>query len=88
MNFRYGATALFLRVRSPPCPGDQLYVLLNNGVLASDKVAIGEQVYHRQIGDGGCSAHLRPSATATFIARFRSVKNVYGDQVPLIAESR
>jgi hypothetical protein len=54
MNFRYGATALFYV--SEHGPGDQLHVLLNNGALASYKVAIGEQVYHRQIGGGSFSA--------------------------------
>jgi hypothetical protein len=46
----------FLRLRARPRPGDQLHVLLNNGALPSYKVAIGEQVYHRQIGGGSFSA--------------------------------
>jgi outer membrane protein assembly factor BamB len=32
---------------------DQLYVLLNNGVLASYKVATGEQIYQKRLGSGG-----------------------------------
>jgi outer membrane protein assembly factor BamB len=40
-------------IPTPVIYHDQLYVLLNNGVLAAYKVATGEQVYQKRIGSGG-----------------------------------
>lgn len=40
-------------IPTPVIYGDQLYVLLNNGVLASYKISTGEQVYQRRLGNGG-----------------------------------
>jgi outer membrane protein assembly factor BamB len=40
-------------IPTPIIYGEQLYVLLNNGVLASYKVATGEQLYQKRIGNGG-----------------------------------
>ena len=40
-------------IPTPVIYRDQLYVLLNNGVLASYKVATGEQIYQKRIGNGG-----------------------------------
>ena len=40
-------------IPTPVIYRDQLYVLLNNGVLASYKIATGEQIYQKRIGDGG-----------------------------------
>ena len=40
-------------IPTPVVYGDQLYVLLNNGVLATYKVATGEQIYQKRMGTGG-----------------------------------
>jgi outer membrane protein assembly factor BamB len=40
-------------IPTPIIYGDQLYVLQNNGVFASYKVATGEQVYQKRLGGGG-----------------------------------
>jgi outer membrane protein assembly factor BamB len=40
-------------IPTPLIYGDQLYVLQNNGVFASYKVATGEQVYQKRLGGGG-----------------------------------
>jgi len=40
-------------IPTPVIYGDQLYVLQNNGVFASYKVATGEQVYQKRLGTGG-----------------------------------
>ena len=40
-------------IPTPIVYGDQLYVLLNNGVLATYKVATGEQIYQKRLGAGG-----------------------------------
>ena len=40
-------------IPTPVIYRDLLYVLLNNGVLATYKVATGEQIYQKRIGNGG-----------------------------------
>jgi outer membrane protein assembly factor BamB len=40
-------------IPTPVIYRDQLYVLLNNGVLATYKIATGEQIYQKRIGNGG-----------------------------------
>jgi outer membrane protein assembly factor BamB len=40
-------------IPTPLIYGDQLYVLLNNGVLASYRLATGEQLYQKRLGTGG-----------------------------------
>jgi outer membrane protein assembly factor BamB len=40
-------------IPTPIIYGDQLYVLLNNGVFAAYKVATGQQVYQKRLGAGG-----------------------------------
>ena len=40
-------------IPTPVIYRDQLYVLLNNGVLATYKVATGEPIYQKRIGNGG-----------------------------------
>jgi outer membrane protein assembly factor BamB len=40
-------------IPTPLIYGDQLYVLLNNGVFASYRVATGEQIYQKRLGNGG-----------------------------------
>jgi len=40
-------------IPTPIIYGEQLYVLQNNGVFASYKVATGEQVYQKRLGGGG-----------------------------------
>jgi outer membrane protein assembly factor BamB len=49
-------------IPTPVIYGDQLYVLLNNGVLASYKVATGEQVYQKRLGGTGGSFSASPVA--------------------------
>jgi outer membrane protein assembly factor BamB len=40
-------------IPTPIIYGDQLYVVLNNGVLVSYKLATGEQIYQKRLGTGG-----------------------------------
>jgi PQQ-like domain len=42
-------------IPTPVIYGDQLYVLQNNGVLASYKVSTGEQIYQKRLGGTGGS---------------------------------
>jgi putative pyrroloquinoline-quinone binding quinoprotein/putative pyrroloquinoline-quinone-binding quinoprotein len=49
-------------IPTPVIYGDQLYVLLNNGVLASYKVSTGEQVYQKRLGGTGGSFSASPVA--------------------------
>jgi len=49
-------------IPTPVIYGDQLYVLLNNGVLASYKVATGEQLYQSRLGGTGGSFSASPVA--------------------------
>jgi outer membrane protein assembly factor BamB len=49
-------------IPTPVIYGDQLYVLQNNGVLASYKVSTGEQVYQKRIGGSGGSFSASPVA--------------------------
>jgi hypothetical protein len=42
-------------IPTPVIYGDQLYVLLNNGVLAAYKVATGERIYQERLGGTGGS---------------------------------
>jgi len=49
-------------IPTPVVYGDQLYVLLNNGVLAAYKVATGERVYQERLGGTGGSFSASPVA--------------------------
>ena len=49
-------------IPTPVIYGDQLYVLQNNGVLASYKIATGEQIYQKRIGGTGGSFSASPVA--------------------------
>jgi outer membrane protein assembly factor BamB len=49
-------------IPTPLIYGEQLYVLLNNGVLAAYKVATGEQVYQKRLGGTGGSFSASPVA--------------------------
>jgi outer membrane protein assembly factor BamB len=49
-------------IPTPVIYRDQLYVLLNNGVLASYKVATGEQIYQKRLGGTGGSFSASPVA--------------------------
>ena len=49
-------------IPTPVIYNDQLYVLLNNGVLAAYKVGTGEQVYQKRLGGTGGSFSASPVA--------------------------
>jgi outer membrane protein assembly factor BamB len=49
-------------IPTPLVYGDQLYVLLNNGVLAAYKVATGERIYQERLGGTGGSFSASPVA--------------------------
>ena len=49
-------------IPTPVIYGDQLYVLLNNGVLAAYKVATGERIYQERLGGTGGSFSASPVA--------------------------
>jgi len=49
-------------IPTPIVYGDQLYVLLNNGVLAAYKVATGERLYQERLGGTGGSFSASPVA--------------------------
>src|SRR4051812_15973563 len=49
-------------IPTPVIYRDQLYVLLNNGVLASYKVSTGEQIYQKRLGGTGGSFSASPVA--------------------------
>jgi hypothetical protein len=49
-------------IPTPVIYGDQLYVLQNSGVLASYKIATGEQIYQKRIGGTGGSFSASPVA--------------------------
>src|SRR5262245_55131809 len=49
-------------IPTPVIYGDQLYVLLNQGVLASYKIATGEQIYQKRLGGTGGSFSASPVA--------------------------
>jgi outer membrane protein assembly factor BamB len=49
-------------IPTPLVYGDQLYILLNNGVLAAYKVSTGERIYQERLGGTGGSFSASPVA--------------------------